>query len=228
MTMDPMHFTSVVEDEEIKLVIKPESLEAQRRCDHEYSVAFVEAIQRRIPPKSVLEKLLRDQGMWTEKDDEDLEALRTKIVKLEVQLGETKTTDQGLPLATQLATLRGQLVEITQQRGEVLNNSADFMAEQVRRDAFIAYSTFYADTGKLVFDSYEDFVHRASEPVAVDAKQVIARAMFKEFGEFMDGLPEAKFRNVSNEAVATANEELKPARKAKPKKAKKKAVKKTE
>jgi hypothetical protein len=188
-------FVSKVGEKEIDFLIKPESLEIQRRCDSEYSIAYVQAIQAGVPPRSVLERVLRDQDMWTKADDERMEQLRFAIVNLETQIAEAKTTDEGLPLAVKLGELRGELVEITQLRGEVLNNSAEFMAEQVRRDAYIAHATVYADTGKRVFEGYADFVKRSEESVSLDARQAIARALYEELGGYLDSLPEAAFRN---------------------------------
>lgn len=210
--MESIHFTSKVDDQEVKLVIKPESLEAQRKCDNEYSLAYVQAIQMGIPPRSSLEKLLRDQGMWSAEDDQALETLRLEIVKLELALQEVKSNEEGLPVAAKLAELRGQLIEVTQQRGEILNNSADFMAEQVRRDAFIAYSTYY-ETGKRVFEDYHEFIERAEEQIVLDARQAIAQAMFTEFNGFMDALPEAKYREEDTSVIAEANKELEAPRK---------------
>lgn len=221
-----INFKTEIDGEEVDMVIKPESLDAQRKCDNEYSLAYVQAIRQGIPPRSVLEKVLRDQEMWTDSDDNQLELVKIGIVKLELQLAETNTDKEGLPLARQLAELRGKLVEITQQRGEILNNSADFMAEQIRRDAFIAHSTFYKSTNKPAFASYNDFVERGHEDMVQDARRAVALEMFNEFGTFMDGLPEAQYKDAAVADVTAANEEVKTTRKKVAKTSKKKTTRK--
>jgi hypothetical protein len=212
-------FKSTVDGQEVNLKVLAENLKIQQKADQQYHIAYVQAIKEGIPPRSTLEKMLRDNEMWTAEDDIKLDSLRLQTATLELQLDNVKTKQEGLTIAVQLSEIRGQLVDIQRVRNEVLNNSADYVAEAIRRDAFLAYATVYADTGKPVFENYTDFINRSEEQIVTDLRREVTTAMLKDFNNYLDTLPEAKFVDIDKEQEVPVSTRTK-------KKTKKKTIKK--
>lgn len=200
------------EGAEIKCIIKAETIGSQRKADMEYHQVYVEALRRGIPPRSVLEKILYDQGMWTKDDDESMRQMQVQIALLEQALKDSKTDELATGVANSLASMRHDMLSVIQRRGEVLNNSAEFVAEQARRDALIAYSTYYAATNQLVYQSYMDFLKRENEPVTTAARSAITKKLLEALGSYVDGLPEAQYAEFRDGDIANAIDGLTEAR----------------
>jgi hypothetical protein len=220
---EQLTFESKIDGKEVVLKVQTESLKIQQKADQQYHIAYVQAIKEGIPPRSTLEKMLREHEMRTTEDDVMLDTLRIQVAALEIQLEQSKTQQEGVVIATQLAELRAQLIDIQRNRNEVLNNSAEFVAETIRRDAYLSYATVYADTDKLVFENYEEFIQRGEEQVVTDLRQKVTITMLDEFNSYLDTLPEAQFAGVEEKVVTATKTKKKAKKKTSKKAAKRKA-----
>jgi len=195
MTAKGIEFKSIIDGQEVKLRMKEETMDIERKCDAEYHLAYTQLMVKGILPRATLEKFMIEKQIWTGDDEKKLKELQTEIVKLQVKLEEAKTHDQGLTVAKTMGELRGQCLRLVEVKAHVLSNSCESLADQIRRDSYIAFATVYADTGKPVFKDYHDFLRRAgdSEQVVLDARQVILELSTSTFNDSLTGLPEVHY-----------------------------------
>ncbi len=62
------------------------TIEDTRMADTEHSIAFVKALQSGLPTEKEMMKIAESRGIFTKKDEEELERLRSKLDQLNTQL----------------------------------------------------------------------------------------------------------------------------------------------
>ena len=222
---DGVEFDSVVEGKEVKLKLIVENLDIERKCDHEYHLAYTQLMKKGILPKATLEREMKECDIWRDSDEEQLTAIQHQLVDLQIKLEAATTHEEGLAIARDMGILRADCLKLVEAKAAVLSNSCESLADGIRRDAYIAYATVYADTSKKVFRDYHDFLLRANEPVVYAAQEQLLSIAATTFQESLMGLPEVDYVRVVEEQI---NKDAKAAAKATKKKAtKKKAKKKT-
>lgn len=218
-----MEFESTVEGKNIKLKLLVENLDIERKCDTEYHLAYTQLMKRGILPKATLEKEMKILDIWSVKDEEALTALQTQLVDLQIKLEAATSHEDGLNIAKDMGGLRADCLKLVEAKAAVLSNSCESLADSIRRDAYIAYATVYADTNKKVFRDYHDFLLRSHEPVVFAARELLLAVATDSFQESLITLPEINYvRGVEQQVEA----EMVEAEKQKKKKAAKKKTKK--
>lgn len=229
---DGMEFEAVVEGKETKLRMLVESLDIERKCDTEYHIAYTQLMKKGILPKATLERDMAALDIWSAKEEEALTTIQEKIVDLHVKLDAATTHEEGLVIAKDMGNLRADCLKLVEAKASVLSNSCESLADSIRRDAYIAYATVYADTNKKVFKDYHEFLMRSHEPVVFAAREVLLAVATDNFQESLMTLPEIDYvraveDQMTEDAVAAEKEAKKAAKKkATKKKTTKKATKK--
>ena len=223
MSDEGIVFDSTIDGKDVKLKLVQENIDIERKCDTEYHLAYTELMARGIMPRATLEKRMADKGIWSKDEEEQLVELQTQLAKLQIDLEGANTHEQGLKIASEMGNLRAECLKLVEVKAAVLSNSCESLADQIRRDAYLAYATVYADTGNKVFADYEDFIKRATEQCVVDAREAMLALATKSFNASLTGLPEVNYvKQVEGEIETDA--EKAPAKKAP---ARKKTTKKT-
>lgn len=188
-------FKSVINGQEVKLKLKEETLDIERKCDTEYHLAYTELMQRGIMPRATLERYMQEKNIWTKENETQLQDLQAQIVNLQIELEKAETHDKGLALAKSMGELRAACLRLVEVKANVLSNSCESLADEIRRDAYLAYATVYADTNKPVFKDYADFIRRASdsEQVVIDARQMMLVLASQSFNDSLSSLPEVGY-----------------------------------
>ena len=200
-----MEFEAVVEGKETKLKILVENLDIERKCDTEYHIAYTQLMKRGILPKATLERDMKDLDIWSTKEEEALMALQQKIIDLHIKLEAATTHEDGLAIARDMGNLRADCLKLVEAKASVLSNSCESLADSIRRDAYIAYATVYADTNKKVFRDYHDFLMRSHEPAVFAAREALLAVATDNFQESLMTLPEISYvRVVEEQMTATA------------------------
>lgn len=225
--MSNMEFESKIGDAKVKLRLKPENMDIERKCDTEYHIAFTELMQRGVLPKATLERIMSEKGIWTPDQEKLLTDLQHKLAQLQISLDKAETHDKGLGLAKEMGELRNQCLRLIEVKSAVFVNSCESLADSVRRDAYIAYALIYADSGKPVFKNYYEFLSRSDEQVVLDARRIVLEESIKAFQTSVTSLPELAYIKKVEGEMASAREEAKAeaaatATIAKPKKSRKK------
>ena len=186
-------FKSVIDGKEVNLKLLVENVDIERRCDTEYHIAYTQLMQRGILPKATLEKQMADLGIWTTEDEAKLTSLQGLLVDLQIKLEKSNTHEEGLAFAKEMGELRAECLKLIEAKAAVLANSCESLADSIRRDAYIAFGTVYAETNKKVFRDYNDFMVRANEQVVIDARQQLLAIASEAFQHSLTSLPEVGY-----------------------------------
>jgi len=218
-------FESTINGDKVTLKFRDETLDVERKCDLEYHIAYTELIQKGIMPKATLEKMMANKDIWTLKDEDRLEDLQRQLATLHIELEAATTHEKGLGVANQMGLLRAECLTLVEVKAAVLSNSCESLADNIRRDAYLAYATAYADTNKPVFKDYHEFLTRAqeNEKVVMDAREAMLVISSKVFTESLMGLPEITYvKMIEGEILEDALEVVATATKTKKKVTRKK------
>ncbi len=231
-----VEFDAMVDGKETKIRLLVENLDIERKCDTEYHIAYTQLMKRGILPKATLEKQMEDLDIWTDADEKKLTDIQRQLVDLQIKLEASNTHEEGLVIAQSMGALRADCLRLVEAKAAVLSNSCEALSDSIRRDAYIAYATVYADTNKKIFRDYHDFMLRSTEPVVLAAREQILMIATESFQESLTSLPEVDYvRNVEaqiqdegDQATATMTKKkmAKKRKKSAGKKATKRATKK--
>lgn len=224
-------FTSLIEGKDVKLKLLAENVSIQRKCDEEYHIAYTQLIQKGLLPKATLEKKMVELDIWSDEDEKTLEGFQKDLLDLQINLDKAQSHDEGLVIAKEMGEHRSACLKLVEAKAAVLSNSAESLADNIRRDAYIAYATVRADTNKRIFKDYHDFLVRSEEPIVLSAREVILTLATEGFQEALMALPEIHYvyeveAQITKEAIAVEKAEAKAAKKTSSKKTGKKTSKK--
>ena len=156
------------------------------------------AFKEGVLTKKEVEEAMKERGMW-DQDKADREvALSNEILELERKLyigdGKRKPkVSEGRLLAIQMREKRFELRRLIEERIQMDENTAESLADNARFDFLVSCCTFYADSHERVFEDYDDYNVKASEPVAIAAAQLLANMMYDIEADYEDKLPENRF-----------------------------------
>ncbi len=185
--------------EAVKLHVRRPNYEDKQKADFEYQKTFNKLLKEGIMPRLVLDKTIRANGEWN-KEEEAQEVQLAKAInsaREKLKRGNIKLSD-AVKLAKQSIDDNFKYIQLNMNRNEILNNSAESLAEQARFNYLTSAATVYNDSGveKKFFKNYEDFLHQDSlgNPVTYVAGATFNR-LINNFGDndFRADWPEYKF-----------------------------------
>jgi hypothetical protein len=135
-----------------------------------------DAVQNKVIMRDKLDALLKDDTEWGGSRKTKLENLKKTIKANEIKiLGEKASGLSKVELkslAIETIKLRNELNQLSSQRIAIDNNTAESIAGQAEFNTLVAHCTVYNSgihAGKRYFSSYEDYVERQNELVAIEA-----------------------------------------------------------
>jgi len=214
--MSDIKFECEINGQKANFILKQEDINIQRLCDIQYHKSYVQAMKDGLLPRASLEQLMKEKEIWTSIEEDKLHELQTELNGLVIKLESNKNLTEGMKIAQRIANLRSAVVLLYEARSSVFQNSCEFFADQVRREAYLAYAT-HAENGDKAFKNYEDFITQRDSPVALGAMQALVRFISNEFQKTLDQLPENKVMNQPAEQLVTEHKVVvsKPKRKRK-------------
>jgi hypothetical protein len=177
-----------------EFLIKSPSLADQREAQKVYNQAFSDAVKSGCIVRARLDDLLREQGLWDETKQMKFNTLQQELLDSEkilakggINLKSAKET------AIKMKSVREELRELISVRTNLDNHTAEGQADNARFNYLIASSLVYSSNKEKYFKSYEEYLTRASEPVAIKAAQVLANMLYGLDNDYEKKLPENKF-----------------------------------
>lgn len=180
------------------LQIRYPKVEENRLADWEYSKVFQQAIMEDIPTNREMEDVIKRKKLWTKEDDEKIDKLNEEINKQIVVLSKLESEKAIAPVEAKIADLRNEIFQLQQQRQFYFNNTAESKADEAKMSFLIHKCTEYAESGKPVWKSYEDFKN--------EGDQITVNQIVYQFLTFINGLP-ADFLGNPVEQDGLADEE---------------------
>lgn len=187
-------FKCNVDGTEKEFEIVAASLAAQREAMKVYNQAFSDAVKSGSIVRAKLDDLLRDQGLWNETKDREFATLQKQILDKERALAKGGISlKQARAIAVDMKNLRIKLRDLISVKTELDTHTAEGQADNARFNYLVSQCVVYKDTKKPYFSSYEDYLNRNSELVAILGAQRMASIMYGLDSDFEKKLPENKF-----------------------------------
>ena len=187
-------FTATVNDKEVTFLVKSPSLADQREATKVYNTAFSDALKAKAVVRAKLDDLLVEQGLWDDKKQFEFTALQSKILE-----SERKLAKGGIPLqeakkiALDMKKDREDLRDLIAVKTNLDTHTAEGQADNARFNYLVSACTVYNDNKKSYFGSYDDYLNKASDPVAILAAQNLAGMLYGLENNYEEKLPENKF-----------------------------------
>lgn len=187
-------FKLFVDGKDQDFTIKSPSLGDQREAQKVYNQAFSDAVKSGCIVRARLDDLLKEQGLW-----DDNKQMRFNTLQQEILDNEKALAKGGISLKTaknialSMKRTREELRELISVRTNLDNHTAEGQADNARFNYLIASCLVYSSTKEKYFKSYEEYLTRASEPVAIKAAQVLANMLYGLDSDYEKKLPENKF-----------------------------------
>lgn len=130
-----------------KVVLVRPNIGVSKEGDWIYSKVFNEAIRKGIPPTAILQKQLEESGVWTNKEEKDLEKERTLLTKFTLALREEKDEEKRKPLKKNYLEAKDALFSTLMTKSSLFNHSAERKADDARTEYLILKGS-YKEGGK--------------------------------------------------------------------------------
>lgn len=193
--MNTTTFKATVKDKEVEFLVKMPSLNDQREGQKVYNQAFSDAVKSGSIVRAKLDDLLTEQGLW-----DDHKQARFTTIQKEIGEGEKTLAKGGISLkeakniAIKMKELRDELRDLISVRTNLDTHTAEGQADNARFNYLVSVCVVYNDSSKKpYFLSYEDYLNRSSDQVAILGAQKLAAMLYGLDSDFEKKLPENKF-----------------------------------
>ena len=187
-------FSMDIDDKKVEFKLKSPSFKDQREAQKVYNQAFSDAVKSGCIVRGRLDDLLKEQGLWDDKKEMQLNTFQHEILTCEQKLakgGISLNTAKGVAL--EMRELREKLRDLISVRTNLDNNTAEGQADNARFNYLVSCCLVYSDSNKAYFPSYEDYLNRSAEPVAIKGAQVLASKLYGLDDNYEKELAENKF-----------------------------------
>ena len=193
--MDTKSFKVELDGEEKEFVIRTPSLQDQREAQKVYNQAFTDAIKSKAVVRARLDDLLKEQGLWDDEKQVRFDTLQKEISESEARLAKGGfSLKDARNVAIHIKELRAEMRDLISVRTSLDNHSAEGQADNQRFNYLVSACVVYKeDNNKKYFNNMEDYLNRASDPVALLGAQQLANMMYGLDNDYETNLPENKF-----------------------------------
>lgn len=187
-------FTANVDNAEKEFLVKTPSLNDQREAQKIYNQAFTDAIKSKSVVRAKLDDLLQDQGLWNDEKQAKFSSLQRELLDGEKRLAKGGfSLNEAKDLAVKMKSIRDEIRDLISVRTSLDNHSAEGQADNARFNYLVSVCVVYNDTKQPYFNNMEDYLNRATEPVAILGAQHLANMLYGLDNDYESNLPENKF-----------------------------------
>lgn len=183
---------------EVNLIVKSPSAVDIEAADSMYASKVATLIrkngERRLLLRSEVEKYLRENGIWTEVDDEKIQTLKREISR---DLNKIRSGNEKLSIGRQLSisvlNKRSEIVNLTAKRRIVEDATVESIAEIDRIDYLIFLCTVRKENGVKYWETFQDL---KESKLGLDYSKAYSAFYELQYGvnnEFEKRLPEIKW-----------------------------------
>jgi hypothetical protein len=187
-------FNATINNNEVTLLVRAPSLQDQREATKVYNTAFSDALKAKAVVRAKLDDLLVEQGLWDDKKQFEFTSLQSQILD-----NERKLAKGGIPLseakkvALEMKKFREDLRDLIGVKTNLDTHTAEGQADNARFNYLVSACTVYNDTKRPYFNSYDEYLNKATDPVAILAAQNLAGMLYGLENDYEEKLPENKF-----------------------------------
>ena len=174
--------------------ISEATLQQQNEATKVYNRAFRDALESGSLLRNKLEDYMRNQGMWNDEKQADLELMQKEILDKEKQLAKggirlSVAKDAALEMADKRAEIRAMLME----RNSLDSSTAEGQADNARFDYLVSATLVYNDSNKPYFKDLADYRNKNTEAVSLEAARRLAQKLYGLDSNHEQNLAENKF-----------------------------------
>jgi hypothetical protein len=163
--------------------------------------------------KKELSTLMKKRGIWSDKKEDEQEAISKEINQLEQKLylecgKRNSKRAEGKEIAIQIRRKRNELRQLISEKMGLEENTAEALADNSRFDYIVAHCTFHAN-GEKVYKDIDDYNSKSADEVAYTAASALAEMMYSIDSDFEKNLPENKWlknRELVNDDLALVDD----------------------
>lgn len=187
-------FTVKIDSKDVDLAVLVPTIEMMSKARIEQSLAFTSAMNGRAPLRAKLDKYVREQGIWDDDKQREVEA-----IALTVNDGESRLSKGGIPLvdakqiALDIRQARSKINELMSDRNALDAYTCEGQSENARFNSLVSQSIIYNDSGKPYFSDLNDYLENSDSNVAVEAATIFARLYYGIDDDYYQQLPENQF-----------------------------------
>lgn len=196
MSKNKINFTVDVDGEKVELcVVKPTAAVVQE-SQRVWNKTLTESLQSGAILRKKLDALLKDQGIWNDQKEAELDEMRKVLANKEVALkkgGVSKA--KGRQMALELLKLRGETRAFARQANYLGGATAESLSDNARFNYLVYGCTLYNsgdNAGHKYFDNYEQYLESESE-AAIQAASKFAELQYDMVEDEHLKLPEFQF-----------------------------------
>ena len=187
-------FVMDIDGKKTEFIVKNPSFKDQREAQKIYNQAFSDAVKSGCIVRGRLNDLLKEQGLWDDAKEMKLNTLQHEILGHEQTLAKGGISLQrARGVAMEMRKIREDLRELISSRTNLDNNTAEGQADNARFNYLVSACLVYSDNKKSYFSSYEDYLNRSADPVAIKGAQLLATRLYGLDDSYEQNLPENKF-----------------------------------
>jgi hypothetical protein len=188
-------FKITKDEKDIELSVKSPSVQDQREAQKVYNRAFTDAIKAQGIVRAKMDDVLREQGLWDDNKQQELNKLQAQIMQ-----GERKLAKGGIKLkearevALEMKKIRDEVRDLISVRTSLDSNTAEGQADNARFNYLVSACVVYKDNEqKHYFNNLDDYLERIEDPAALKGAQVLANMIYGLDNDYEKNLPENKF-----------------------------------
>jgi len=155
---------------EIKLAIVRPTQEITNKADLKYVAAVSNAIREGAMTKAECELLIKERGIWGEKQEKKIEKIRKEMRTNEkILLAKGLSKSKGGKAAKEIQRLRSEMLVIMMDKNAYMDLCAEAYGDKIRNQVYIACCTVYADSGEPFYEDVNDYLARSEEIASIQA-----------------------------------------------------------
>lgn len=174
-----------------------------------YNKAFKNALENGAYLRAGMEKIMFEQGIWSEEQQKKLTKHQFTVAKLERKLCSKVSLTEAKKIAVELRETRNEVRELSYLRSAQDDKTAEGQAEAKRMLFYTVACTYDYLSQKPVFASTDEYEERADEEIAQKAIEQVSSLLFRYDVDFETKLVENKFFARFGEPEVVIDEDLK-------------------
>ena len=187
-------FTVNIDGKDTEFELKTTTFNEQRESQKIYNQSFSDAIKSGSIVRARLDDLLKEQGLWDDKKELKFVTIQKQLADKEKILSKGGISlKRAKSVAVEMQTLREELRDLISVKTNLDTHTAEGQADNARFNYLVSVCVVYKDTKKPYFSSYDDYINRSIDPVALIGAQKLAALMYGLDSDFEKKLPENKF-----------------------------------
>jgi len=187
-------FIMTIEGKKTEFFVRLPSFKDQREAQKIYNQAFSDAVKSGCIVRGRLNDLLKEQGLWDDQKEMKLNNMQHQLTAMEQTLAKGGISLQrARGTALEIRKMRDDVRTLIASRTNLDNNTAEGQADNARFNYLVSVCLVYSENKKPYFGSYEQYLNKSADPVAIKAAQILASRLYGLDDDYEKNLPENKF-----------------------------------